>query len=89
MDSHGELYGTTFAGGGSGCGGNGCGTVFALKPSKRSPSGFAESVLHSFTGGSDGAQPLAGLILVNRILYGTTPFGGGANNGGTVFSIKP
>jgi uncharacterized repeat protein (TIGR03803 family) len=31
-DSQGILYGTTQAGGGAGCGGNGCGTVYQLKP---------------------------------------------------------
>jgi uncharacterized repeat protein (TIGR03803 family) len=29
---HGKLYGTTVSGGGTGCGGAGCGTVFAIKP---------------------------------------------------------
>ena len=33
--------------------------------------------LHSFTGGSDGANPYAGLILSGNTLYGT------ASNGGT------
>ncbi|HYL26464.1 MAG TPA: choice-of-anchor tandem repeat GloVer-containing protein, partial [Candidatus Nitrosotalea sp.] len=28
----GELYGLTTKGGGSGCGGNGCGTIFKVKP---------------------------------------------------------
>jgi uncharacterized repeat protein (TIGR03803 family) len=30
--ANGALYGTTGAGGGSGCGGNGCGTIFTLTP---------------------------------------------------------
>jgi hypothetical protein len=29
---NGELYGPTEAGGGSGCGGNGCGTVYEVTP---------------------------------------------------------
>jgi hypothetical protein len=29
---NGMLYGTTYSGGGSGCGGSGCGTVFAVAP---------------------------------------------------------
>jgi uncharacterized repeat protein (TIGR03803 family) len=29
---HGKLYGTTVSGGGTGCGGSGCGTVFMVKP---------------------------------------------------------
>jgi hypothetical protein len=30
LDSKGGLYGTTYAGGGTGCGGSGCGVVFHL-----------------------------------------------------------
>ena len=41
---------------------------------------------HSFTGDSDGAEPLAGLILSGNTLYGTAPFGGSSGNG-TVFSL--
>lgn len=37
-------------------------------------------------GCADGALPASGLVPVNGLLYGTT-FGGGANNGGTVFSV--
>jgi uncharacterized repeat protein (TIGR03803 family) len=52
FDRNGNLYGTTEAGGadGSGCGNSGCGTVFRLKHGT-----WTEEVLHSFTGGSDGA----------------------------------
>jgi uncharacterized repeat protein (TIGR03803 family) len=75
----GILYGTTL-GGGSGCyASGGCGTVFAIATSG------AESILHSFKGGEDGALPYAGLTNANGVLYGTT--GGGASNDGTVFSI--
>src|SRR5580692_623296 len=76
---NGTLYGTTSrAGGGSGCR-PGCGTVFSITPSG------AETVLHSFAGGSgDGAKPFAALLNVNDTLYGTTYVGG---RGGTVFSI--
>jgi uncharacterized repeat protein (TIGR03803 family) len=49
-------------------------------------------ILHSFTNGSDGAVPHAGLILSGNTLYGTTEEGGtifAINNGsGTVFSIN-
>ena len=48
-----------------------------------------ESVLHSFTGGDDGGNPYAGVILGSGgELYGTTAFGGPANVG-VVFEIKP
>ncbi|MGA8099705.1 MAG: choice-of-anchor tandem repeat GloVer-containing protein [Candidatus Cybelea sp.] len=76
----GTLYGTTTAGGGTGCGGNGCGTVFSITASG------TESVLYSFVGGSDGANPYAELTNVHGTLYGTT-FAGGADNTGTIFKI--
>jgi uncharacterized repeat protein (TIGR03803 family) len=43
--------------------------------------------LHSFTGGSDGANPLAALILSGNTLCGTTS-AGGALGVGTVFSLS-
>jgi uncharacterized repeat protein (TIGR03803 family) len=82
-DSAGNLYGTTVSGGTGGCSqGAGCGVVF-----KVSPSG-TETVLYSFTGGSDGAFPEAGLI-ADRAgnLYGTTNRGGGSG-GGVVFKLS-
>jgi len=88
---NGRLYGTT-SGGGAGDGNScdiaysGCGTVFSLNPNTG-----IETVLHSFCtqkNCTDGANPLRNLIEVNGILYGTTPVGG-ANSGGTVFSINP
>jgi hypothetical protein len=47
FDSAGNLYGTTYLGGGSGCGGKGCGTVFELFPSASDT--WKEKVLHRFT----------------------------------------
>jgi uncharacterized repeat protein (TIGR03803 family) len=88
----GTLYGTTNQGGGTGCGnypglGPGCGTVF-----KVTPLGI-ESVLYSFKGGNDGANPSAGLVNVGSTLYGTTFGGGGTGCGGsgcgTVFRVTP
>jgi uncharacterized repeat protein (TIGR03803 family) len=86
----GTLYGTTTKGGGGGdCGGytDNCGTVFSVTPSG------SETVLHSFTDGTDGANPVASLINVNGMLYGTTEDGGGTTcqlnalyGCGTVFS---
>src|SRR5581483_587972 len=58
VDSAGNLYGTT-AYGGNGCSG-GCGTAFELS---RGPGGkWTETILHEFTGGSDGWGPSSGLI---------------------------
>ncbi len=87
INVNGTLYGTTEFGGGGGCGGTGCGTVFSITASG------AETVLYSFSGGKDGAQPTAGLIDVNGTLYGTTGYGGGGGCSGvgcgTVFSMTP
>ena len=44
------------------------------------------TVLKSFTGGSDGANPLAGLVLAGSTLYGTTE-NGGSSGDGVVFKI--
>lgn len=77
LNVRGTLYGTTFAGGT----GN-LGVVFAIDPLTG-----RETVLHSFTGTTDGSKPAAALIKVGRALYGTTSFGG-TYNGGTIFKIK-
>src|SRR5947207_1786728 len=72
-DAAGNLYGTTQSGGSSSCNSYGCGVVFKLEPN---PDGtWTEHVLHNFTGGSDGANPFAGVILDPAgNLYGTTQF---------------
>jgi uncharacterized repeat protein (TIGR03803 family) len=79
----GTFYGTTFAGGAHYCGSSTCGTVFSITK------GGAEKVLHSFSNGTDGFFPFAGLTSVDGTLYGTTGNGGvyNAGIGGTVFSI--
>ena len=86
MDAAGNLYGTTYAGGSSSntCAyGIGCGTVFKLDSSGN------ETVLYRFTGGSDGAEPFAGLHMdAAGNLYGATVYGG-AYGYGTVFKLDP
>ncbi|HTT83704.1 MAG TPA: choice-of-anchor tandem repeat GloVer-containing protein [Rhizomicrobium sp.] len=143
IDAKGTLYGTTGAGGGSGCVfSEGCGTVFSLDPGTGAETVLhafgrrdrgkqpvavtavngklfgvavgagetscrcgiifsmnrdtgAERVLHSFSGGTDGAYPLGGLIAVDGTLYGTTESGGMEGTGcikkgcGTLFSFDP
>jgi uncharacterized repeat protein (TIGR03803 family) len=82
-DATGNLYGTTLYGGSSSlCNwAYGCGVVFKLDPSGR------ETVLHAFTGGADGGQPRAGLILdALGNLAGTTD-GGATDFGGVVFKV--
>ena len=71
------FYGTTSGGGGDG----NFGTVFSLTKDG------AETVLHSFQGGTDGAYPEDGLIDVGGTLYATTQNGGSVDNFGTVFSV--
>ncbi len=80
FDRDGNLYGTTAAGGAYDEG-----VVFKLKPN---PDGtWTESVLYSFTGGADGAGPIAGLIFDAACnLYGTTRVGG-ADGDGMVFKL--
>ncbi len=88
LDAHGNLYGTTVAGGasGSGCYGYGCGVVFRLSPTANGK--WAEEVLHSFDG-RDGSAPSADLILdADGNLYGTTSQGG-VYGSGTVFELTP
>lgn len=75
--SGGTLYGTTYQGGTYGWG-----TVFSV-----GTDGVGFTVLHTFTNGLDGAQPRAGLVLLNDTLYGTTG-GTGTNSYGTIFSVK-
>jgi uncharacterized repeat protein (TIGR03803 family) len=75
-DKAGNFYGTTTAGGTSGSG-----TVFGISAKGK------EEVLYSFTGGTDGGTPEAGLALdAAGNLYGTTS-AGGANGNGTVFKL--
>jgi uncharacterized repeat protein (TIGR03803 family) len=79
----GNFYGTTVFGGGGNCSG-GCGTVF-----KMTPAGTV-TVLYAFTGGTDGAAPMASLLqATDGNLYGTTVSGGRVNVGaGVVFALK-
>src|SRR6202041_3352138 len=73
LDAHGNLYGTAVAGGG-GSGEGGCGVVYKLT---NSSGVWTQTVLHTFTGGSDGSGPGSPVILdAHGNLYGTTPTGG-------------
>ncbi|HTZ70252.1 MAG TPA: choice-of-anchor tandem repeat GloVer-containing protein [Acetobacteraceae bacterium] len=72
------LYGTTASGGT-----NGYGMAYSLNPATS-----VQSVLYSFQGGSDAANPERGLINVRGTLYGAS-YSGGANGAGTVFTLNP
>lgn len=81
FDRKGNLYGATLQGGGSGCGGDGCGIIYKIDPSGN------ETVLYSFKGGpTDGALPAYGLVLSHDSLYSAT-VQGGASDAGTVFKV--
>lgn len=92
FDKEGNLYGTTFYGGGTGCDW-GCGVVFKIDVKGE------ETVLYSFcseTGCADGTNPSAGLVVGSRgNLYGTTVYGGYYNGSvclhgcGTAFKLTP
>jgi len=76
FDTTGNLYGTTNVGGAYSRG-----TVFELTSSG------TEKVLWSLGNGTDGANPVAGVILDKTgNLYGTTEYGGAYGNG-TVFEV--
>jgi uncharacterized repeat protein (TIGR03803 family) len=84
FDDAGNLYGTATAGGGA----HDAGTVFKLIP--QSDGSWTQEVLHTFTGGSDGGAPYAGLIFDSKgNLYGTASNGGAAKGYGTVFEMSP
>jgi uncharacterized repeat protein (TIGR03803 family) len=91
FDNLGNLYGTTFYGGGPNCAGYGCGTVFELSPPQQRGDAWTETVLHTFIGptSADGYGPSCNLIFdAAGNLYGTTGFGGTYNNG-AVFEMSP
>jgi uncharacterized repeat protein (TIGR03803 family) len=88
-DPAGNIYGTTIFGGAyRNCNGDACGVVFKLDTAGK------ETVLHSFTGGADGAFPVAGLSIDSSgNLYGTAWQGGAtcftSYTCGVVFKITP
>jgi uncharacterized repeat protein (TIGR03803 family) len=95
FDAQGRLYGTTVGGGDTGpaCGGEGCGTVFELRPGAHG--GWTERVVHNFRTGCSGSNPGSSLIFdAAGNLYGTTLYGGVAGCGsgagcGTIFKLIP
>ena len=88
IDVNGVLYGTTSRGGAGTCS---CGTVFSFDLATG-----AKTTVYSFLGGTDGAYPLASLLRVGGVLYGTTEEGGSSGDTtcaqfgcGTVFELDP
>jgi uncharacterized repeat protein (TIGR03803 family) len=79
-------YGTTELGGDQSACGAGCGTVYKLTYTGGQ---WTETVIYSFAGGADGAQPTGGVIFDDRgNLFGTT-YQGGQYGYGTVFELTP
>ena len=92
-DASGTLYGATHGGGAStNCTVGivvGCGAIFSLTPPAISGGPWTESVLYSFTGGTDGSGPSGPLVLgSDGTLYGETFFGG-ASGDGVVYAVTP
>jgi hypothetical protein len=92
VSPNGTIFGTTQYGGGEhGCDGilPGCGAVFALTAPESPGKPWTETLVYSFRGDEDGANPGGGLIVdENGALYGTTPVGGEYFKG-SVFKLSP
>ena len=77
-DAAGNLFGSTYYGGSSACNdgtGVGCGVVFKIDAAGK------QRIVHRFTGGKDGANPIGTLLLDGAgNLYGTS-FSGGSGDG--------
>lgn len=87
-DGIGNLYGVTYSGGSFNAG-----TVFELTPPVSGGGAWTETILYTFTGGSDGGYPLGGLLFDPQgNLFGTT-YGGGVEGspyyGGVAFELSP
>jgi uncharacterized repeat protein (TIGR03803 family) len=82
-DSKSNFYGATSVGGSTGLG-----TVYKLN---HTPTGWKETVLHSFTGGTDGTAPFMfeTALTLDGLgnIYGSTYQGGGAASAGIVFEL--
>lgn len=76
--SDGNFYGTTYFGGS-----HGTGTVFEVTPAG------VETVLYSFAGGSDAANPYAGVIQGSDGNFYGTAYNGGAHGFGAVYKVTP
>jgi len=93
MDNSGNIYGATIYGGTlADCSGAGCGVIFKVTLAGK------ESVLYSFTGGTDGGAPNGSLLMDRQAnIYGTAYLGGDLQctsipntaGCGVVFKISP
>jgi uncharacterized repeat protein (TIGR03803 family) len=82
---NGSLYGVTFQGGQFGQG-----VVFQLTPPTQTTGSWTETVLHSFSGGTDGGEPQSGLLPDGKGgFYGTASQGGTTGNGNFFHLVPP
>jgi uncharacterized repeat protein (TIGR03803 family) len=80
-NSQGDLFGVTVIGGA-----DEQGTAFELLPSGPD---YTETVIHTFTGGTDGGQPIGTPVLnTSGDVFGVTQFGG-TTDGGVAFELTP
>lgn len=85
VDSSGNVFGTTFAGGSSTQPSGGAGTVFELA---KTASGYSESVIHDF--GADGYNPAAAPTEDQSAdLYATAESGPKGSASGTIVELTP
>jgi uncharacterized repeat protein (TIGR03803 family) len=90
FDTHGDLYGTTAIPTNRSAQGN----VFRMRPPTPKGKSWAFSVIYTFIGNPDGANPTAALIFDSKgDLYGTTQFGGTGQSCeggcGAVYEVSP
>jgi uncharacterized repeat protein (TIGR03803 family) len=81
---NGSLYGVTFQGGQFGQG-----VVFRLIPPAQPGGMWKETVLHSFSGGTDGGEPQSGLIPDGKSGFFGTASQGGTTGNGNFFDLVP
>lgn len=87
LDSAGNIYGTTAAGGSASTycnslGSRGCGTIYKITAAG------TESVLYKFTGQNDGANPIGNLIRDGKgNLYGVTSVSSSGTKSGVLFKV--
>jgi hypothetical protein len=92
FDKAGNLYGAEA--GNNTCSSSSCGTVFKLTPPAHGNGAWTKTVIHRFTGGTDGANPQVGLLIgASGVIYGATAAGGGKGSCsgfcGTVYKLTP
>jgi uncharacterized repeat protein (TIGR03803 family) len=82
-DGNGNFYGTTPDGGT-----DGVGVVYQISPVRGG--GWTQTVIHTFTGGADGAVGSLGALLIDQAgsLYGVSELGG-IHGAGTAFRVSP